>query len=204
MSSLSDLLLREAVDVNYQTKGSTLTFEELDSNLILLANVIRENIVNINPGGIDAYNGATEYSSGMQVTHAGNFWEYTNPAPSTGNTPAIGSAFWTLQSTGALAHAQNTDTHTTQNTLGIGDGADTDKDIYARNGDANTPRLRYSASGNKWQYSNDGTTFLDFAGGAWGSIAGNVEDQNDLVAYVATTTDTIKNKVYIGSFGFGF
>jgi hypothetical protein len=161
MSSLTDLLLRTTVDPDYQTKGSTLTFEEVDANFILICDVIKESILSIVPGGIDAYDGGTEYKSGNLVTYAGNLWEYVNPTPSTGNTPGPGSSYWTIQSSGVLAHSQNTDTHTTQNNFGVGDGTDTDKDLFARNGDTNTPRLRYKASTSKWQFSNDGITFLD-------------------------------------------
>ena len=54
---------------------------------------------------------------------------------------------------------------TSLNDFKIGDGADTDKDITAQNADANKPKLRYNKTTNKWQYSNDGTTFLDIGSG---------------------------------------
>lgn len=162
MSNLANLLLREVVDANYQTKGGTLTFAELDGNFILLANVIKENIVDVNPGGIEPYSGTTEYSNGDFVTYGGNLWEYTNPTPSTGNVPASGSTFWTLQSSGALAHKQNTDTHTTANRFGIGNGtADDNKEIFARNGSdtGSEPRIRYNVGAQRWEVSNNGTDF---------------------------------------------
>ncbi len=70
----------------------------------------------------------------------------------------------------------------------IGDGSDTDKTIFANNGDANKPAIRYSYSTSKWQYSNDGSTFTDIGSGsgsgAWGSITGTIADQKDIVAYI--------------------
>jgi len=56
-------------------------------------------------------------------------------------------------------HSQNTDTGTSEDSFEIGDGTDTTKYIYANNGDANKPGLRYNYSTNKWEYSNDGTTW---------------------------------------------
>lgn len=54
--------------------------------------------------------------------------------------------------------------------LAIGSGTDDDIYLYARNGDANQPGLRYQASGDQWQYSNDGSTWYAF-GTAAGSVA---------------------------------
>jgi len=59
------------------------------------------------------------------------------------------------------SHDQNTDTGTSSDDFSIGDGTDTDKTISIDNGDANAPQLKYNASTNTWQYSNDGTTFND-------------------------------------------
>jgi len=62
-------------------------------------------------------------------------------------------------------HSQNTDTGTNQNNFNVGDGTDTNKDITAYNGDGNPPKIRYNASTNTWQISNDGTTFADIEAG---------------------------------------
>jgi len=69
-----------------------------------------------------------------------------------------------LDSTNAInkAHDQNTDTGTNQNNFNVGDGNDTDKSITMVNGDANPPKIRYNATTNKWQYTDDGTTWYDF------------------------------------------
>jgi hypothetical protein len=183
MSDLSELLLRVTEDPDYQTKGSTLTFEELDANFILLANVLKQALLDVNPGGVDAYDGATEYVDGDLVTYGGNLWMYTYPTASTGNVPAADSDYWTLQSTGILSHAQNTDTHTTQNAYGIGDNTDTtDKELYARIGaaPASAPRLRYNSTDNKWEFTNDGSTFQDFGSGTispWSDTAAGVVEK---------------------------
>lgn len=52
------------------------------------------------------------------------------------------------------------------NKLKIGDGTNTDKLIEANKGSGSTnPKLKYNASGSKWQFSNDGSTFNDIASG---------------------------------------
>lgn len=55
--------------------------------------------------------------------------------------------------------------------LKIGDGTTgTNKQVLANNGDANLPALIYNESTNKWQYSNDGTTFSDMGTGGGGAV----------------------------------
>ncbi len=56
------------------------------------------------------------------------------------------------------------------NTLRIGNGTSADIDIVANNNAANKPRLRYQASGSKWQYSNDGEAFIDIGTGDGGDL----------------------------------
>lgn len=51
------------------------------------------------------------------------------------------------------------------NALRIGNGTSADIDIIANNDGGNKPRIRYQASGSKWQYSNDGETFNDMGSG---------------------------------------
>ena len=161
MSNLTTLLLRATASAIYQTKGSTLSFAELDQNLILLANCIME-LMQVPPGsnlGIPAYSSTTEYSQGDFVTFGNNIWEYINATPTTGNTPAEG-AFWSLRSAGIFAHQQNTDTGTNQNTFSIGDGAASDKVIRANTDEANKPQIRWNDIGNRWEFSNDGLNFF--------------------------------------------
>lgn len=161
MSSLSTLNLRVKVNPPYQTKGSTLTFEEMDDNMILLADCISA-LSQVPPGsdlGLPAYSGGTEYSQGDFVTFDNNIWEYVNAAPSTGNTPAEG-LFWGLRSAGIFAHQQNTDSGTNKNTFAIGDGTDGNKTIEAQTADISNPVLRWNNALKTWEGSVDGTTFV--------------------------------------------
>lgn len=59
-------------------------------------------------------------------------------------------------------HSQNTDTGTNQNTFAIGDGTDTTILITANNADTDKPGIRYNASTNVWERTNDGTTWASF------------------------------------------
>lgn len=173
MSSLSDLLLRITVDPDFQTKGATLTFEELDANFILLANTIKENIVDIAPGGIAPYDGGTTYQNGDLVTYNNNLWEYISPTPASGKVPGTDPE-WALRSSGVLSHKQNTDTHTDSNTFGIGDGTTgTNKTLHVRNGDVTPPAIRYNESTNKWEFSNNGDDFSELGTGGSGGAVDN-------------------------------
>jgi microcystin-dependent protein len=51
------------------------------------------------------------------------------------------------------------------NALRIGNGTGSNIDIIANNDAATKPAIRYQASGSKWQYSNDGSTFNDMGSG---------------------------------------
>jgi hypothetical protein len=57
---------------------------------------------------------------------------------------------------------------TSSNNWYIGDGAAGDKSIVASNADANKPALKYDDTADKWQFSNDGTSFTDMGGGGGG------------------------------------
>ncbi|MHA1949998.1 MAG: LamG-like jellyroll fold domain-containing protein, partial [Candidatus Thorarchaeota archaeon] len=48
------------------------------------------------------------------------------------------------------------------NSLLLGDDFDTDKTLFARNGDANYPAIRYNSTDSEWEFSNDGLTFTQF------------------------------------------
>lgn len=90
----------------------------------------------------------------------------------------------------ATGGASTTVDVTVGNDFKVGDGTDTDKTIYANNGDASLPAIKYNHTDNKWQYSNDGSTYNDMGSGsggsgAWGDITGTITDQDDLVEYIA-------------------
>lgn len=108
LSLLNDIILRVVVDPNFVTKGSELTFVELDSNIKIITDAIRE-ITQQDVSGVEAYNAGTEYSLGDFVSFSGNIWEYINAVPQTGVTPSSDPLTWQLSSTGAFAHQQNKD-----------------------------------------------------------------------------------------------
>lgn len=106
------LILREYVDANYTTKGSELTFEELDLNQKYLGDAI--NALSISDtSSFDDYDPAATYEGGENyyVAYDGNIWKFIGLLDSTGITPGTDSSVWELASTGALAHQQNTDTY---------------------------------------------------------------------------------------------
>lgn len=80
------------------------------------------------------------------------------------------------------------------NTFPIGDGTDATILIQAYNADTNKPGIRYSAGDNKWQYSNDGSTWADIGSGGGGGAAFktiSVSGQSDVVAEAAEDTLTL-------------
>lgn len=79
------------------------------------------------------------------------------------------------------------------NTFKIGDQTDSDVYIYADNGDANLPYVRYDAGTSSWFYSDDGTTDSPM-GGAGSLTAGDGIDITTGVVSVdlATSNDLLK------------
>lgn len=49
------------------------------------------------------------------------------------------------------------------NRFKFGDGTNSDKTIEANKGSTTNPKLKYNSSTSKWQFTNDGTTFIDIA-----------------------------------------
>jgi hypothetical protein len=66
-----------------------------------------------------------------------------------GTGAIVASAFTTWTETAAIRHEA----------WNVGAGINSDIYLYANNGDANKPGLRYQSSGNVWQWSDDGTTW---------------------------------------------
>ena len=77
------------------------------------------------------------------------------------------------------------------NTFPIGDGTDATITIWANNADTNKPGIRYNATDNKWQYSNDGSAWagMDSGGLAFKTIA--VSGQSSVVADAPDDTLTL-------------
>ena len=72
-----------------------------------------------------------------------------------------------------------------------GDGTDIDCYYYANNADAPKPSLRYSASGNKWQYSNNGTSFSDIGSGGAGGDSDSVTKEITQSGHGLSVTDVV-------------
>jgi hypothetical protein len=87
-------------------------------------------------------------------------------------------------------HSQNTDTATSSNTFAIGDGGAGNKQLNANNADANKPNLRYEDTTNKWQFSNDGTTWTDMGagGGGSGDVVGPASSVDNTIPRFDSTT----------------
>ena len=111
-------------------------------------------------------------------------------------------------------HSQNTDTGTSGDSFQIGDGTDTTKYIYANNGDATKPGLRYNSSTNKWEFSNDGTTWIELPEtsgggtptGAYFPFAGSSAPSGYLLMYgqaVSRTTEADLFAVIGTTYGVG-
>ncbi len=113
LSLLDNILLRSLVDPVLTTKGSELSWDEEDTNFVILHNAVRE-LSLVEVGGVDAYNAGTEYSltsPATYVTYNGNTWQYINAIPQTGVTPGTNGTVWSLASNGIFSHQQNTDTY---------------------------------------------------------------------------------------------
>lgn len=106
------LIFREFIDPNYTTKGSELTFEELDLNFKYLGDAVNALQVS-DSDSFDEYDPGFEYqgSTTYYVSYGGNIWKFISPIPKTGVTPGTDDAVWELASTGELSHQQNTDTY---------------------------------------------------------------------------------------------
>lgn len=107
---VSNLKLRTVVNPPYSTKNSELTWNELDTDLIILG----DNIAALQqPGasGFSPYNNGTTYSNVKPdfVSYNNNIWEYVNAVPQAGITPGSDPTVWQLASLGQFSHEQNTD-----------------------------------------------------------------------------------------------
>lgn len=110
LALLDNVLLRSLSDPVLATKGSELTWDEEDTNFVILHDAIKE-LSAVSVSGIDAYSGGEEYSLGDFVTYNNNTWEYINAIPQTGVTPGTDPTVWQIASQGLFSHQQNTDTY---------------------------------------------------------------------------------------------
>lgn len=72
-------------------------------------------------------------------------------------------------------HEQNTDTHTSNNSFGIGDNdLIVNKDIVARTGQVDEPKLRYNVSTLKWEFSHDGVEYKEIGSGGGANLISEI------------------------------
>lgn len=103
---LSDIILRQEAYPPATTKGSTLTWKELDDDLIAFMQEFQ--LIYVLPN-VASYNGTTIYRQGDIVTYDSKLWKYINAAKASGHTPAE-DIWWTQVGIGELFAHTNTDT----------------------------------------------------------------------------------------------
>lgn len=115
--ALQDFIFRIITKAGFTTKGSELTWTELDENFEILVDELSA-IQSQSTGNVAPYNPSTLYdnTNPTYVSYGGNIYQYIGASPSLGQTPDTSPSFWQLVSSGALTHAQNTDTLLAQGT----------------------------------------------------------------------------------------
>lgn len=107
------IILREETNPDLTTKNAELTFQELDTNFIL----IYEDLKALSgSGALPAWVVSTTYSQNVVVSYDGLIWKYINPTPSAGVVPGSDPLFWVQLAPTELTHVQNTDTKLAEGT----------------------------------------------------------------------------------------
>lgn len=104
--ALNDLILRSESHSPLTTKGSELTYAELDGNFINLYDYL---IAMNSDSGIAPYDNTATYTGTEYVSYNGNIYVHISATSTTGVLPDTDPTKWQLTSIGALAHQQNTD-----------------------------------------------------------------------------------------------
>ena len=106
--AIQDIILRSSSHAPLTTKGSELTYGELDGNFI----EIYDAVSSLNDvSGIEPFNIATTYTGTDYVSYNGNVYVHISPTSTTGVLPDADPTKWELTSTGALAHQTNKDSY---------------------------------------------------------------------------------------------
>jgi len=115
--ALQDFIFRVITKAGYTTKGSELSWTELDENFEILIDEL-SGMNSGAAGNIAPYSPSTTYdnTNPTYVSYSGNIYQYINASPSSGNTPDVSPTYWQIVSSGALTHQQNTDTKLAQGT----------------------------------------------------------------------------------------
>lgn len=112
--ALADIILRVTPHLPQFTKGSELTWPEMDNNWIELIDFVSSlngtgNVAPYNPLQAYPLNDANGNPIPSYVSYNGNIYLFVGVPYQTGVTPGTNPAVWQLVSSGALAHVQNTD-----------------------------------------------------------------------------------------------
>jgi hypothetical protein len=111
--ALTDIVLRSVSNPPLTTKGSSLTFTELDDNFVEIYNYL----LSLNNGGdIPIYDNSTTYSNGNVVQYGNIIYLYVNGTPASGQNPVANPTYWIETNLGAVAHVHNTDTKLAEGT----------------------------------------------------------------------------------------
>lgn len=107
---LNSILLRVKTDPNLSAKGSPLTWDEEDTNFVIIRDALSE-LSNVDTSGFTPYNAGTTYSNvgPDYVSYNGNIYEYINAVAQSGITPGSDPLTWQIVSLGQFAHEQNKD-----------------------------------------------------------------------------------------------
>lgn len=104
--ALQDLILRSEAHPPLTTKGSELTYAELDGNFIELYDYLSA----MNSGSeIAPYDNGATYTGTDYVSYNGNIYVHISPTSTTGVFPDTDPTKWQLTSIGALAHQKDKD-----------------------------------------------------------------------------------------------
>lgn len=160
MAPIDNIILREAIHAPLVTKGSELTYLELDRNQYLLYDAVK-GLLTAQPGnvsGFQSYNPGTTYSVSPQtfVVYNGNIYEYISPINQSGITPGTDPTVWQLSSTGLFSHQRNKDQY-----VDFGGPFQTSaEDIYNKvNEPPPDPGLPFTVWSNTATYQSNDTVF---------------------------------------------
>lgn len=112
-TALTSIIFRTLTKAGFTTKGSDLTWLEEDTNKEIIIDNLAALIANA-IGNIAPYDPGNPYdveAFAQYVSYNGNIYLFIGTGPATGITPGTvpAATIWQLTTSGALAHAQNTD-----------------------------------------------------------------------------------------------
>lgn len=104
--AISDIKLRALTNPPLTTKGSALTFSELDQNFIEVYAAVSA----LNTGGaLPVFAMATTYTGLVYVKYNNQIWAHVSATPTVGVIPGTNAAKWQQSNIGAFAHLPGTD-----------------------------------------------------------------------------------------------